>query len=179
MRKRPIHPDFGAASVPPGLQAVIADRSKVKIMDYFIEREGPLTPGNAVAAVIVLDDRKYLMQLRDQKPGIFYPGHWGLFGGGIDTGESPEAALRRELEEELRLTASSVRYLTELTFDYGRFGRISRYFYETQVNASSLVGLTLREGVEMCAFLASDILNRPRVVPYDSFAIWLHARGAL
>jgi 8-oxo-dGTP pyrophosphatase MutT (NUDIX family) len=149
------------------------------MMDYFIEREGVLTPSDAVAAVIVLDDGSYLMQLRDQKSGIFYPGHWGLFGGAIDTGENPETALRRELKEELRLTVSSIRYLTEFTFDYGQSGRISRYFYETRVAAASLHGLTLREGVEMRAFMASDILNRPRVVPYDAFAIWLHARGAL
>ncbi len=46
------------------------------MIDYFCN-EGALTPGDAVAALIVLDDGRYLMQLRDQKPGIFYPGHWG------------------------------------------------------------------------------------------------------
>ena len=55
--------------------------------DFFLS-EGPLRPGDAAVALIVLDDLRYLMQLRDQKPGIFYPGHWGLFGGGIDPGES-------------------------------------------------------------------------------------------
>jgi 8-oxo-dGTP pyrophosphatase MutT (NUDIX family) len=173
----PFHPCV--ASSRPSLAASAADRSKVNTMDYFIENEGTLTPSDAVAAVIVLEDGRYLMQLRDQKPGIFYPGHWGLFGGGIDSGENPETALHRELEEELRLAASRIRYLTEFTFDYGKSGRISRYFYETRVAAASLDGLTLREGVEMRAFRASDILNRARVVPYDAFAIWLHARGAL
>lgn len=55
-------------------------------MDYFIHQEGSLTPAHAAAAVIVFEDGSYLMQLRDQKPGIFYPGHWGLFGGAIDKG---------------------------------------------------------------------------------------------
>ena len=73
--------------------------------DYFLGGEGQLTPGDAAVALIVLEDGRYLMQHRDQKPGIFYPGHWGLFGGAIDADETPEIALRRELEEELGLSS--------------------------------------------------------------------------
>ena len=148
-------------------------------MDYFLEHEGSLTPADAVAAVIVQDNGTYLMQLRDQKPGIFYPGHWGLFGGAIEKGERPEAALWRELEEELHLAPSSIRYLTEFTFDYGSSGRISRYFYEARMSNIPFNKLMLQEGADVRAFTASDILNRPRIVPYDAFAIWLHARGTL
>ena len=50
-------------------------------MDFFLGGEGELTPSDAAVALIVLDDGRYLLQLRDQKPKIFYPGHWGLFGG--------------------------------------------------------------------------------------------------
>ena len=39
------------------------------------------------------------MQLRDQKPNIFYPGHWGLFGGAIEENEDPTVALKRELRK--------------------------------------------------------------------------------
>ncbi len=35
------------------------------------------------------------------------PGWWGLPGGGVDHGESPHAAVRRELYEETGLTATS------------------------------------------------------------------------
>ncbi len=45
---------------------------------------------DAAAAIIFLDDGRYLMQHRDDKPGIFYPDHWGLFGGAIEPGEDPE-----------------------------------------------------------------------------------------
>jgi hypothetical protein len=35
--------------------------------------------------------------------------------------------------------------------------------------------MVLGEGSAMRAFTAHDILNLPRVVPYDAFAIWLDA----
>src|SRR5436305_13508 len=59
--------------------------------------------------------RRYLMQLRDDKPRIFLPGHWGLFGGSIDPGEDAAAAMRRELSEELEFAARSVRIFTDIT----------------------------------------------------------------
>ena len=147
--------------------------------DHFLTRHELLRPADAVAAVIVLDDRRYLLQLRDQKPGIFYPGHWGLFGGAIDANETPEMALFRELREEIGLEIEEARLLTEFSFTFGRHGRIQRYFYEVSIRAEVIPELRLREGAEMRAFSASDILTRSRVVPYDSFAIWLHASNVL
>jgi 8-oxo-dGTP pyrophosphatase MutT (NUDIX family) len=145
--------------------------------DYFLGGEGQLTPGNAAVALIVLEDGRYLMQHRDQKPGIFYPGHWGLFGGAIDADETPEIALRRELEEELGLSNFTPLAITDFTFRFGRYGHIARYFFEVRLSGAKFNGLRLGEGYEMRPFLARDILTKARVVPYDSFAIWLHASG--
>lgn len=148
------------------------------MFDYFFGGEGQLTPRDASCAVIVLDDGGYLLQLRDQKPGIFYPGHWGLFGGAIDAGEMPEAALQRELEEELGLLNAAPRAITDFVFKFGRYGHISRYFFEIRMSAAELNGLRLGEGRDMRVFRAREILTMGRVVPYDSFAIWLHASGS-
>ncbi|WP_448573932.1 NUDIX hydrolase [Trichothermofontia sp.] len=54
-----------------------------------------------VAIAILYQDDRVLMQLRDDTPGIVYPGHWGFFGGHLEPGETPETALRRELQEEI------------------------------------------------------------------------------
>ncbi len=54
-----------------------------------------------VAIAILHTPDQFLMQLRDNVPGIMYPGYWGFFGGHIDPGETPEAAVKRELLEEI------------------------------------------------------------------------------
>lgn len=54
-----------------------------------------------VAIAILYRQGQLLMQLRDNIPGILYPGYWGLFGGHIEPGETPEEALKRELLEEI------------------------------------------------------------------------------
>jgi 8-oxo-dGTP diphosphatase len=54
-----------------------------------------------VAIAILPHDGKFLMQLRDNIPTILYPGVWGLFGGHMEPGETPEIAVEREILEEI------------------------------------------------------------------------------
>jgi 8-oxo-dGTP pyrophosphatase MutT (NUDIX family) len=148
--------------------------------EFFLGGEGRLQPSDAAVALIVVgDDERYLMQLRDDKPGIFYPGHWGVFGGAVDHGESPERTLRRELREELGLTVATLRYFTEFSFDFGfsGFGHFTRSYFEVQVAAAAIDTLVLGEGSDMRVFSARELLSGLRVVPFDAFAIWLHAAG--
>ena len=138
----------------------------------------PLTPGDAVAAVLIIGGR-YLLQFRDPDRPIFFPGHWGLFGGAIDPGEDEVTALRRELEEELSLSVSSeqMRYFTRFLFDFGFSGSpmLSRGFYVIDLPAESFAGLRLSEGREMRLFSSAEIFDSDiRLTPYDSFALWMY-----
>lgn len=145
--------------------------------DHFLTGDRNLTPADAAVALVVLDDGRYLMQLRNQKAGIFYPGHWGLFGGAVDAGEDFDTALVRELKEELGCDIGGARYFTEFTFDFGfrGLGKVARRYFTVTLPASRLGDLVLGEGSAMKAFAATELLGRERVVPYDAFAVWLHA----
>ena len=70
-----------------------------------------------VSIFIRADNGNFLMQLRDNKSSIVYPGHWGLFGGDIESGESICEAASRELEEEVDIYAVPDEWL--LLFDFG------------------------------------------------------------
>lgn len=61
-----------------------------------------------VAIAILYRDNKFLCQLRDDVPGIVYPGHWGLFGGHLEPGETPDVAVIREVIEEIGYTLPSI-----------------------------------------------------------------------
>ena len=146
--------------------------------DAFLASRATLRPAHAVAALLQLADGRYVMQLRDAKPNIFYPGHWGCFGGAVDAGEAPVAALVRELKEELAITVppASVSRFTEFTFDFGFAGdgiRL-RTYYAVTLSQTDLGGLILGEGADLAAFGAETLLAMPRVVPYDAFAVWMH-----
>ena len=54
-----------------------------------------------VALAMLQREGRWLMQLRDEIPSIVAPGCWGLFGGHLEAGETPEQAVRRELMEEI------------------------------------------------------------------------------
>ena len=54
-----------------------------------------------VAVILPYVDNKVLLQLRDFKSDIIFPGNWGFFGGAVEDGESPQETARRELLEEI------------------------------------------------------------------------------
>ncbi len=61
-----------------------------------------------VAIAILYREGKFLLQLRDDIPGIAHPGKWAFFGGHIEPGEKPEEAMKRELAEEISYTPDIV-----------------------------------------------------------------------
>ncbi len=54
-----------------------------------------------VSLAVLERDGRWLLQLRDDIEGILFPGHWGLFGGHLNAGETPFQAVNRELVEEI------------------------------------------------------------------------------
>ena len=129
-------------------------------------------------AVMVTPDGRYLLQLRDNKPTIIIPGHWALFGGTVDAGESAEAALRRELLEELEYVARDVAFFTELMIELPfappRTDRMS--FFVVPIEAGDVPGMVQHEGADRRLFTAEALAAEERVAPWDLAVVLMHAR---
>ena len=98
-------------------------------------------------------DGRWLLQLRDDIEGILYPGQWALFGGHLDPGETPEVALRRELEEEINWAGSDLTPWFEL-----RDGQRIRHFFRGPL-AVPFGSLTLLEGQDMVLAELDELLT--------------------
>ena len=98
-------------------------------------------------------DGRWLLQLRDDIEGILYPGQWALFGGHLDPGETPEVALRRELEEEINWAGSDLAPWFEL-HDEQRI----RHFFRGPL-AVPFGSLTLLEGQDMVLAELDELLT--------------------
>jgi 8-oxo-dGTP diphosphatase len=115
------------------------------------------------------------MQLRDARRDIWYPGHWGCFGGSLEPGEKPFEALCRELKEELELQVRDAHLISRLDFDFGPLGlgKASRIYYLVELPVKTLSGLVLHEGERMEALSYEQLISGIPVVPYDAFALHL------
>jgi 8-oxo-dGTP pyrophosphatase MutT (NUDIX family) len=105
-----------------------------------------------VAIAILYQDGKFLMQLRDDIPGIFYAGHWGFFGGHLEPDEPPEAGARRELTEEI---GHCPEQLHKFEF-YPPDGRVVRHVFHAPL-AVDLNRLSLNEGQDMKLVSVAEI----------------------
>jgi 8-oxo-dGTP diphosphatase len=132
--------------------------------------------------VVLLEDAKgrIAMQLRDDRPGVSYPGHWGLFGGGREAGETPEEAGIREVREELgrSLDPSRLRRLDTQIVAWPNGAlllpcRVHVFHYPL---ADELAGAKLHEGRAFAA-MAPKQIRAARVVPsHLGILEWFWAR---
>lgn len=101
-------------------------------------------PGLPWVALALLEvEGRWLLQLRDDIAGIAAPGTWGLFGGHLDPGESPEQALRRELIEEINYEVGPLR----LWCHHRNAQRLASYFLGRLTVPLNV--LTLLEGQDL------------------------------
>ena len=78
-----------------------------------------MVPNNIGCGALIYSrsTHRYLFLLRNQKR---HAGSWGLVGGGVEPGESPTAALQREIQEEIgSITYEKVIPLEKFTSDNG------------------------------------------------------------
>jgi 8-oxo-dGTP pyrophosphatase MutT (NUDIX family) len=134
-----------------------------------------------VVAILIAPDGRYLMQLRDDKPTITIPAHWCLFGGAVEPGETAEAALRRELQEELELAPRAARLFTELhiLLPFAPPRRHRMTFFAVPLDWRDLDAMVQHEGAGRRLFTATALAAEPLVAPWDAAAVLMHARSGV
>jgi 8-oxo-dGTP pyrophosphatase MutT (NUDIX family) len=104
-----------------------------------------------VAIAILYRDNKFLFQLRDDIPNIVYPAHWGFFGGHLDPGETPDEAVIRELQEEIKYSPPTIS-------EFGCYSdpKVERHVFHAPLTVE-VDQLVLKEGWDMALLTPEQI----------------------
>jgi len=83
------------------------------------------TPVDVAVGVLITRDGRFLLTSRPE--GKVYAGYWEFPGGKLESGESVEQALRRELHEELGITIAAAQPWKIELMDYAH-ARVRLHF---------------------------------------------------
>ena len=106
-----------------------------------------------VAIAILYQANKFLLQLRDDKPTIYWPGQWAFFGGHLEPGEFPEVAMRRELIEEIGYAPAAITHFNSCLVE--ETGILRHVFYAALI--PDITSLELNEGMDLGLATPEDI----------------------
>ncbi len=138
--------------------------------------ELPVQAGTDVSAGAIIHDPagRVLLQLREDRPNVSFGGYWGLFGGRIETGETPYEGLLRELEEELAFTPPErPAHFSSVAWNGGGLGHEvrTRHYFLVPLNELNMDDFQLGEGADMIRASASQVPSELNVMPHDHLAL--------
>jgi len=127
-----------------------------------------------VASAILIDTLgRFLLQQRDDIPGIMHPGTVGLFGGHREGGESYLECVVREVEEEISFGVPAERFKfitnhTEPNADERGRTLYGEFFFATDIPYDRL---TITEGALLIVERKDIATLTPRFVPTTRFVM--------
>ena len=121
---------------------------------------------------VIFCNNKYLLQLRDKKKNIYFPGFWGVFGGLLNKREKFTEAIVREIKEETNLSVkvSKMIILNNFTI-FGSKKIRKRIYYECKIIGKK--NIILKEGRKYKFFYYNQ-MSKLNIVPLDLAAIKYH-----
>ena len=147
----------------------------------------------ALALLLESQDHRVLLQLRDDKPTIYFPNHWSLFTGELMEGdfaggknfrEALEYGIRRKIGEELSVRAlgNEIPFAPDsLTLIHeGRYGDSTqncRQYVFTAPLANPLEELVLHEGQRVGMFRKEELAPLRIAANYREIILEYFARA--
>lgn len=120
------------------IEALAIPKAFRKVLARYAER-----PLHVVAAIIKDETGRVFTAKR--KPGGYFGDYWEFPGGKVEPGETEEAALKREIQEELSIVVEPTRFLQRNGYSYP-FGQLQISFYECERKGGTIRLTEHREG---------------------------------
>lgn len=102
--------------------------------------------------------------LRDEKPGLLWPGYWDMPGGGREGRETPLECVQREIHEELALAVpdAQVRWGRPYTSSVGK----AAWFFVGHLSARHADHVVFgNEGQRWALMSPQTFIDHPKAVP--------------
>jgi 8-oxo-dGTP diphosphatase len=122
-----------------------------------------MTPVKVVCGIICKEDQVFIAR---RKSGKTLEGFWEFPGGKLEKDEAPEAALVRELLEELGMQVSVIDYFGSSVYDYDTFS-IELIAYNCKFISASYLLTDHDEFV----FVKPAELSNYKIAPADLFIV--------
>ena len=119
-----------------------------------------------VSVLILYTSTGHLLLQHRSDDAFRLPGYWAFFGGGIEQGENPTEALKREIREELSYLVQNPTFLLAQKVRDGENDN-TKYVFVEQYQDQSLV---LGEGQAM-GWFSPDETHGLQMVDHDRFVV--------
>ncbi|NCA93647.1 NUDIX domain-containing protein [bacterium] len=113
------------------------------------------------SGALITYDKKVLMLLRDNNPGIPDPNCWQLIGGYLEENETPIEALIREVREESNLRISEYEAI-----EIGKFiipEKLEYFFYWVKLSEDKLKDIKLGNEGQKVGFFSVEELSEMKL----------------
>lgn len=114
--------------------------------------------------VALLFDDKLLMQLRDNKPGLFNANMWDFPGGGRESNETPKECAIREVQEEFDITLTQKSFVWEKVYPAQKDPNQKALFMVAHITQADIDGVDFTEGQRWTLMSQEDFFQKDDVI---------------